>query len=121
MMRNPNPNLSPVELTILMPCLNEARTVAACVREARAYLEQAGIDGEVLVADNGSTDGSIELAAAAGARVVHVPVRGYGAALMARHQRGARPLRHHGRRRLAATIFRGWTPSSRGCGPARTW
>jgi len=82
MMRNPNPNLSAVDLTILMPCLNEARTVAACVRDARAYLEQAAIDGEVLVADNGSTDGSIELATAAGARVIHVPVRGYGAALM---------------------------------------
>ncbi|MBL8111332.1 MAG: glycosyltransferase family 2 protein [Acidobacteria bacterium] len=63
-----------------MPCLDEAETVAACVREALAGL--AGLDGEVLVADNGSTDGSRELAAAAGARVVPVSERGYGAALM---------------------------------------
>lgn len=72
-----------LELTVLMPCLNEAKTVAACVRAARAYIEESGIDGEVLVADNGSTDGSIDIAQAAGARVVHVPTRGYGAALMA--------------------------------------
>lgn len=72
-----------MELTILMPCLNEARTVTACVREARAYLERSGLSGEVLVADNGSTDGSQQLARDAGARVVDVPVRGYGAALLA--------------------------------------
>jgi glycosyltransferase involved in cell wall biosynthesis len=65
-----------------MPCLNEAGTVATCVRQANAYLTEAAIDGEVLVADNGSTDGSIDLAAAAGARVIQVPERGYGAALM---------------------------------------
>ena len=72
-----------MELTILMPCLDEARTVAACVQEARRYLEQAGLSGEVLVADNGSTDGSQQLARDAGARVVDVPQRGYGAALLA--------------------------------------
>lgn len=66
-----------------MPCLNEAKTLDTCVRAALSYLTEAGIDGEVLVADNGSTDGSVEIAAAAGARVVEVPVRGYGAALMA--------------------------------------
>ncbi|TWO66690.1 glycosyltransferase family 2 protein [Caenimonas sedimenti] len=66
-----------------MPCLNEAKTVQDCVRSARAYLERAAIDGEVLVSDNGSTDGSQALAEAAGARVVHAPQRGYGAALMA--------------------------------------
>jgi glycosyltransferase involved in cell wall biosynthesis len=71
-----------VELTILMPCLNEAKTVGQCVRAARAFLDRCGIDGEVLVADNGSTDGSRELAQEAGARVVPVPQRGYGAALM---------------------------------------
>jgi glycosyltransferase involved in cell wall biosynthesis len=71
------------ELTILMPCLNEAATVAACVGEARGFLERAGIDGEVLVADNGSSDGSAPLAAAAGARVIGVAQRGYGAALRA--------------------------------------
>jgi glycosyltransferase involved in cell wall biosynthesis len=72
-----------VELTILMPCLNEAKTVQDCVRAARSYLESAGVDGEVLVSDNGSTDGSQALATEAGARVVHAPQRGYGAALMA--------------------------------------
>jgi len=64
-----------------MPCLDEAATVARCVRKARGFLERAGIDGEVLVADNGSADGSQALAEAAGARVIAVPGRGYGAAL----------------------------------------
>jgi len=71
------------ELTILMPCLNEAATVAGCVDKARDFLRRAGIEGEVLVADNGSSDGSAERAAAAGARVVGVGDRGYGAALRA--------------------------------------
>jgi hypothetical protein len=66
-----------------MPCLNEARTVGRCVIVAGEFLRAHGIDGEVLVADNGSDDGSVALAQAAGARVVHVPQRGYGAALMA--------------------------------------
>lgn len=72
----------PFELTILMPCLNEAETLAICVRKARGFLERAGVSGEVLIADNGSTDGSQELARRAGARVVDVPARGYGAALL---------------------------------------
>jgi glycosyltransferase involved in cell wall biosynthesis len=72
-----------VELTILMPCLNEARTVGKCVGVARDFLRVHDIEGEVIVADNGSTDGSTELARDAGARVVHVAQRGYGAALMA--------------------------------------
>jgi glycosyltransferase involved in cell wall biosynthesis len=71
------------ELTILMPCLNEAATVGACVAKARGFLDRAGITGEVLVADNGSNDGSQALAAAEGARVVPVVERGYGAALRA--------------------------------------
>jgi hypothetical protein len=70
-----------VELTILMPCLNEAETVSRCINKARAFLDRSGIVGEVLIADNGSTDGSIALALAAGARVVPVAERGYGAAL----------------------------------------
>ncbi|MBE7939433.1 MULTISPECIES: glycosyltransferase family 2 protein [Ramlibacter] len=71
------------ELTVLMPCLNEARTVAQCVQAARDFLQRHGVAGEVLVADNGSEDGSQAIAQAAGARVVPVPRRGYGAALLA--------------------------------------
>jgi glycosyltransferase involved in cell wall biosynthesis len=71
-----------VELTILMPCLNEEETLAACIDEARGFLAKANIDGEVLVADNGSTDGSIRIAEQHNAGVVRVPVKGYGAALM---------------------------------------
>jgi glycosyltransferase involved in cell wall biosynthesis len=69
-------------VSVVMPCLNEADTVAECVRRARAALESAHLDGEVIVADNGSTDGSQDLARAAGARVVPVSERGYGNALM---------------------------------------
>jgi glycosyltransferase involved in cell wall biosynthesis len=69
------------ELTILMPCLNEAATVGGCIAKARTFLERAGIAGEVLVADNGSDDGSRAVAERAGARVVEVAERGYGAAL----------------------------------------
>jgi len=71
-----------LELSIVMPCLNEAATVAGCVKQARDALAKYGITGEVVVADNGSTDGSRELAAGAGARVVAVPQRGYGRALL---------------------------------------
>jgi glycosyltransferase involved in cell wall biosynthesis len=73
---------SNVELTILMPALNEAETLATCIRKARAFLESSGVSGEIVVADNGSTDGSREIAAAEGARVVPVDERGYGAALL---------------------------------------
>ncbi|MFM7461775.1 MAG: glycosyltransferase family 2 protein [Burkholderiales bacterium] len=71
-----------LELTILMPCLNEAETVVACIEKARKFLSGAGIRGEVLIADNGSTDGSQQLAIDAGARVAPIPARGYGAALL---------------------------------------
>lgn len=72
------------ELTILMPCLNEAETIAGCVDQAKAYLRHSAIDGEVLVSDNGSTDGSQSIAEAHGARVVDVSHRGggYGSGLM---------------------------------------
>ena len=71
-----------MELTILMPCLNEAETVATCVRKARGFLERTGIEGEVLVADNGSSDGSPDIAREAGARVVRIANKGYGSALI---------------------------------------
>jgi glycosyltransferase involved in cell wall biosynthesis len=71
-----------MELTILMPCLDEALTVKACVEKARGYLQARGISGEVVVADNGSTDGSQNIAVAAGARLVQVDSKGYGAALI---------------------------------------
>jgi hypothetical protein len=70
------------ELAVLMPCLNEAETVATCVAKARGWLDEHDVAGEVIVADNGSTDGSQALAVAAGARVVPIPRRGYGAALL---------------------------------------
>ncbi len=72
-----------VEVTVVMPCLNEAETLAACIDAARAGLDALDHDGEILIADNGSTDGSQEIARAHGARVIDVPVRGYGAALQA--------------------------------------
>lgn len=71
-----------LELTILMPCLNEAETLAVCIGKAKAFLDKAGISGEVLIADNGSTDGSQAIAAQGGARVVPVAQKGYGAALL---------------------------------------
>jgi glycosyltransferase involved in cell wall biosynthesis len=70
------------ELTILMPCLDEAETLATCERKARGFLAGEGVDGEVLVADNGSRDGSQDIARSEGARVVDIPARGYGAALI---------------------------------------
>lgn len=71
-----------LELTILMPCLNEQQTVARCVGLARQFLSESGVCGEVLVADNGSTDNSAALAEEAGARVVSISDRGYGNALI---------------------------------------
>jgi glycosyltransferase involved in cell wall biosynthesis len=72
-----------IELTILMPCLNEAETISVCVEKAQSYLARSRIAGEVLIADNGSTDGSVALAEQGGARVIAVAERGYGAALRA--------------------------------------
>jgi glycosyltransferase involved in cell wall biosynthesis len=71
----------PIELSVVMPCLNERETVGVCVRKAMVALKDAGIPGEVIVADNGSTDGSVELAQAEGARVVNIEQKGYGSAL----------------------------------------
>ncbi len=75
--------LHPVQLSVILPCLNEADTIATCVRNALEGIRNAGVSGEVVVADNGSTDGSPVLARAAGARVCAAHERGYGAALMA--------------------------------------
>ncbi len=71
-----------LELSVVMPCLNEADTLGTCIDKARLAFERGRIVGEIIVADNGSTDGSIEIAERAGARVVHVAERGYGSALM---------------------------------------
>jgi len=71
-----------IELSIIMPCLDEAETLASCIRKAQDYLQRSGVSGEIVIGDNGSTDGSQEIARSLGARVVDVPVRGYGAALL---------------------------------------
>src|SRR5690242_676083 len=71
-----------LELTILLPCLNEGETLEICIRKAQLFLQRNNIRGEVLVSDNGSDDGSQEIALKCGARLVDVPVRGYGAALI---------------------------------------
>lgn len=72
---------APVEVSIVIPCLNEAKTVGVCVKKALSTLERLGVPGEVVVADNGSTDGSVEIAGTNGARVVSVQEQGYGSAL----------------------------------------
>jgi len=72
-----------MDVSLVMPCLNEERTVGICVRKAQAALAALGVAGEVIVADNGSTDRSVEIARELGARVVSQPVKGYGAALRA--------------------------------------
>jgi len=74
-------NAAITELSIIMPCLNEAETLEICIRKAQAFLERHGVNGEVVIGDNGSTDGSQEIARRCGARVEDVKVRGYGAAL----------------------------------------
>ena len=71
------------ELSIVMPCLNEARTLTACIEKAQFFLKDHAISGEVIIADNGSTDGSVEIAKSMNARIVRVSTRGYGAALAA--------------------------------------
>src|SRR3979411_2570010 len=71
-----------MKLSVVIPCLNESDTIAKCVERALSTIAEGEIEGEVIVADNGSTDGSPALARAAGARVVAVPHKGYGSALM---------------------------------------
>lgn len=72
----------PIELSVVMPCLNEADTIEICISKALRAMQAAGVVGEVIVADNGSTDSSVQIATALGARVAHVAEPGYGAALM---------------------------------------
>lgn len=71
-----------IELSVVMPCLNEAETLATCIDKAQGYLRRSGVVGEVIIADNGSTDGSQDIARAHGARVADVAAKGYGSALM---------------------------------------
>lgn len=71
-----------LELTIVMPCLNEAETLKTCIDKAMKYLKDNNVSGEVVIGDNGSTDGSQEIARSCGARVVDIPRKGYGSALM---------------------------------------
>ncbi len=75
-----NDNGAP-EVSIVMPCLNEAETLAACIKEAQGALRAYNLTGEIIVADNGSTDGSPEIAMHHGARLIRVPTKGYGSAL----------------------------------------
>lgn len=71
----------PVELSIVMPCLNEAETLATCIKKAQNFITSHHIEGEVIIGDNGSTDGSQEIATSHGATVIQVPEKGYGSAL----------------------------------------
>src|SRR5580704_14456113 len=77
------PAAESVEVSVVIPCLNEANSIAICISKALGAFSSAGLSGEVVVADNGSTDGSVKIAQTCGARVVAVPERGYGAALRA--------------------------------------
>ena len=112
----------PLELTILMPCLNEAETLARCIDKARQFLSQSGVEGEVLIADNGSTDGSQSIAWEHGARVVAIERKGYGVGAARGDRVGARPVRDHGRQRRQLRFLAGWT-NVRGasCAPASCW
>ncbi len=76
-------NSKNIEVSVVMPCLNEEETLGTCIQKAQNTLEELGIQGEVVVADNGSTDASVAIAERLGARVVHQPLRGYGAAYLA--------------------------------------
>jgi len=71
-----------ISVTLLMPCLNEAETLAMCIRKAKSSIRANNLDAQILIADNGSTDGSIEIAKAEGAQVINIPKKGYGAALI---------------------------------------
>jgi glycosyltransferase involved in cell wall biosynthesis len=78
-----------LEVSVVMPCLNEAETLGTCIQKAQRAISEASIIGEVIVADNGSTDGSVAIAEMLGARVVHVKAKGYGNALVGASRRHA--------------------------------
>lgn len=84
-----------MQLTILMPCLNEAETLALCINKANNWIASSGISAEVVIADNGSNDGSQEIALSLGARVVAVKERGYGSVVPRQYGCGWR-MDHHG-------------------------
>ena len=90
---------------MVIPCLNEAENIEECVTIARTVMERAALAGEVVVADNGSEDGSAQLAERAGARVVHEPVRGYGSAYLAGLAAARGRYMRDGRRRSGRTDF----------------
>src|SRR2546423_12606159 len=90
-----------VEVSIVMPCLNEAETLAACIQKAQSAIEKDGLSAEIIVADNGSTDGSQAIAKELGARLVPVEKKGYGSALIGGVQAargGVGDLGHAGQR-----------------------
>ena len=95
------------ELTLVMPCLNEARSLGDCIREAQAAIAQAGLSGEIVIADNGSSDESVTIATRLGARVVSVAEKGYGHALRG----GIAAAR--GRYIVMGDAVYGWKPDSR--------
>lgn len=84
--------MDPPTVSFVIPCLNESETIAACVSEIRAWAERSGTACEILIADNGSIDGSPEAAMSAGAKVVHVPQRGYGASVLAGTEAASAPI-----------------------------
>jgi glycosyltransferase involved in cell wall biosynthesis len=100
---------SPLEVSVIMPCLNEADTLEDCIAKARKALHEHDIRGEIIVADNGSTDASPGIARRMGARVVHVEAKGYGNALMGGIAGGAtlcfRSCSDVGSRRSQSTMF----------------
>jgi cellulose synthase/poly-beta-1,6-N-acetylglucosamine synthase-like glycosyltransferase len=102
--RVPQWSVDPPVVSVVLPCLDEADGVGRCVEKATSALHEMGIAGEVIVVDNGSTDGSAEIAARAGARVIHERRRGYGAAYL-RGFREAGSGEPHARARRPA---RGW-------------
>lgn len=87
-----------VTLTVLMPCLNEARTLPICIAKARSYAARQRFRSEIVIADNGSNDGSREIAETQGARVISVPQRGYGNALRAVGETQVNALVEHSKR-----------------------